>query len=847
VTPERWRQINKILDAAWERTAKERSAFLDEVCSGDTGLRAKVEALLAADENPEGFWAAPRAGLAEIRQAAFARAGDDGSNDLTETSDIAGTRVGRYTIQGLIGKGGMGAVYRAVREDDFRMEVAVKLLNRGTDTDASMARFRVERQVLAGLQHPNIARLLDGGTTDAGLPYLVMEYVDGMPLLEYAAPLPVRSWLALFRRVCDAVQYAHEHLIVHRDIKPANILVTSDGIPKLLDFGIAKLLDSTSEDNAALTSTGMRPMTIGYASPEQIRGEPVTTSTDVYSLGAVLYELLTGRRAPPLEIPTKPSALVKGLDADLDNIVLMALRPEPERRYESVRGLSEDLDRFLRDLPIHARRESPIYRGRKYLKRNRVAVWTGVFSVVIALAFSVGLSRFAAMKDSPGSGKARNTPGAGLTLRRWDQLRFETIAALGDPAPGGGTFTKDFEPWSLNRRGDVAFVAETSAGNSEGVFLLSKTRGLVALPFARVSQLAQSGGTLDGGVLGYASINDVGDVAFVFGLKPFTPASLKGFAKAGLYQYAASDGALRAVVVPGVTPAPGFGIFQSTSQHASLNNSGDIAFTGVVPTTAGLRFTPGLGAGVFVVQHDGRILSIAAPGDAAPGGGKFDFAQNPWINDRGDVAFGAHIAGEECVPIATVGPACAESVYLKSAASGAIQSIAHAGEQAVGDGLYRWAWGPVLNARGDVVYMGELHAMAGQPQHRGIYLRSASGTVPIALPGDAMPDGRKIVTVNPASMPGNYSVNNVGEVSFNASLENGESGLYVHSQGALHLVAGTNSTIPGVGTIVSVTNLIVGGGILNDSGQVLFGATLTGGSGVLLLATPSVHPSGSSR
>jgi serine/threonine-protein kinase len=302
-----------------------------------------VDALLAADEDTSGFWKEPPPGLAEIREAVFAPTIDGAPDDSLPGCDLAGTRVGKYTIHGLVGKGGMGAVYRATREDDFRMEVAIKLLKRGTDTDATLERFRSERQILAGLQHPNIARLIDGGTTDAGLPYLVMEYVDGLPLLQHAAPLPVRRRLELFRAVCHAVQYAHEKRIIHRDIKPANILVTPGGVPKLLDFGIAKLVDPAVEAASALTLTGMRLMTPDYASPEQVRGQQITPATDVYSLGAVLYELLTGERAHRIQSlsaseiereictcePTKPSALAKELDSDLDNIVLKALRKEP--------------------------------------------------------------------------------------------------------------------------------------------------------------------------------------------------------------------------------------------------------------------------------------------------------------------------------------------------------------------------------------------------------------------------------------------------------------------------------------------------------------------------------------
>lgn len=421
MTPERWQRVKQLAEAAWERDPAGRGGFLDQACGDDRELRSEVEALLVSDENSDEFLATPAMDMmdmAAIGGAAFALAIQELPKDSAEASELTGTRIGRYSIQGLIGKGGMGAVYRAVREDDFRMRVAIKLLKRGTDTEAALGRFRAERQILAGLQHPNIARLLDGGATEAGLPYFVMEYVDGTPLLEYAAALPVRQRLELFRAVCHAVQYAHQNQIVHRDIKPANILVTREGVPKLLDFGIAKLLDPAADGfTVSLTGVGGRlMMTPGYASPEQVRGEPVTTATDVYSLGTVLYELLTGRRAHALETysaeeiakeictrqPPKPSTLVKGLDRDLDNIVLMALRKEPERRYASVQELSEDLDRFLQNLPVHARKESRTYRGRKFLKRNRVPVMTAVLSVAIVLALVAGLGRFAGSGSDAG-------------------------------------------------------------------------------------------------------------------------------------------------------------------------------------------------------------------------------------------------------------------------------------------------------------------------------------------------------------------------------------------------------------------------------------------------------------
>ena len=384
-----WSRIKILFNQVADLPALDRPAFLDRVCKDDLKLRREVESLLAAD--------APTDGQIHVAVAQAI----ESLHDVHETSDLSGKRIGRYSIINLIGKGGMGAVYHAVREDDFRMQVAIKLLRRGTDTDVALSRFRDERQILAGLQHPNIARLLDGGSTDAGLPYIVMEYVDGRPLLEYAEPLPVRGRLQLFRSVCQAVQYAHQNLIVHRDIKPANILVTSEGIPKLLDFGIAKLLDPPGDGGApARTATAARLMTPNYASPEQLRGEPVTPATDIYSLGVVLYELLTGHRVHSMK--SYPGDALEKLDGDLGDIVVMALRPEPERRYASAAEFSADLDRFLQDRPVRARNKSLPYRGRKFLKRNRVSVMTAALSALLVLALVAGLRRFAGPGTAPG-------------------------------------------------------------------------------------------------------------------------------------------------------------------------------------------------------------------------------------------------------------------------------------------------------------------------------------------------------------------------------------------------------------------------------------------------------------
>jgi serine/threonine-protein kinase len=404
MAPDAWSCIQKLFNDAADLAPQERAAFLERACKGDQELRRQVEELLAADNTDR-----------SVLQVAIERAVDLLPHARDETSQIAGTRLGRYTISSLIGKGGMGAVYRAFREDDFRMQVAVKLLKRGMDTDDALARFRRERQILADLQHPNIARLLDGGATDDGLPYLVMEYVDGVPLLEHTARIPVRGRLELFRTICGAVQYAHERQIVHRDIKPANILVAASGAPKLLDFGIAKILDSTPrERTSAPTAVGTRLMTPEYASPEQVRGEPVTVATDVYSLGLVLYELLTGQRAQRIDThspsaiereictrePGKPSELARDLDPDLDMIVLKALRKEPERRYSSAEDLSADIERYLQELPVHARPESRLYRARKFVSRNRVVALAAVLSPLLLLALISGWDRLSGPQEN---------------------------------------------------------------------------------------------------------------------------------------------------------------------------------------------------------------------------------------------------------------------------------------------------------------------------------------------------------------------------------------------------------------------------------------------------------------
>lgn len=389
MTPERWQQIKNVLAEALEELPANRPAYLDRSCAGDKDLRCEVELCLEHERE-----LSPRF----LNETAVPRAA---ANAMTAGSlPWVGRRIGAYKTIELIGIGGMGEVYRAFRADDqYRKDVALKVVRAGQDSKVILARFRNERQILASLEHPNIARLLDGGTTEEGAPYLVMELIEGQPIEQYcdSRKFSVSDRLALFTQVCAAVQYAHQRLIIHRDIKPSNILVTSEGVPKLLDFGIAKVLGSDLQSQSTETLTAFRALTPGYASPEQIRGEPVTTASDVYSLGVVLYELLTGRSpyaattGAPQELlrqicdlePERPSAatekrsrdanaaqltvedvsaarntsplkLRKQLKGDLDNIVLMALRKEPFRRYVSVEQFADDIRRNLATLPVVA-------------------------------------------------------------------------------------------------------------------------------------------------------------------------------------------------------------------------------------------------------------------------------------------------------------------------------------------------------------------------------------------------------------------------------------------------------------------------------------------------------------
>jgi non-specific serine/threonine protein kinase/serine/threonine-protein kinase len=433
---ERWRQIEQLFHAALQREEAQRGAFLEDACAGDQALRREVESLLAHEDRSEEFMDSPA-----LEFAAKALARDQAGSETPAIAGVAaagardpldnpliGIRVGSYRLVELIGSGGMGSVYRAVRDDDqFQKQIAVKFVHFTSQPAELSRRFRDERQILARLEHPNIARLLDAGTTDDGLPYFMMEYIEGQPIHRYCDDqrLSTRQRLELFRTVCSAVQYAHQNLVIHRDIKPGNILVTADGVPKLLDFGIAKLSDPTPPE-LPVESTGPRAMTPECASPEQVRGEPVTTSTDVYSLGVLLYGLLTGHKPYafknrlPHEIakaicetePQKPSLAVTNMDeaalstpksvsearhtaprelqrrlaGDLDNIVLTAIKKDAQHRYGSVEQFSEDIRRYLEGFPVMARRDTLAYRTGKFIRRHRTSVAAAVLVVITLIA-----------------------------------------------------------------------------------------------------------------------------------------------------------------------------------------------------------------------------------------------------------------------------------------------------------------------------------------------------------------------------------------------------------------------------------------------------------------------------
>ena len=442
ITPAEWSRVKELFQAALDLEPGQRGGFLVENCHNDQ-IRREVERLLRNYQEAGGFLNDPALNLLWEGRTTKAPSDSRAVSTLfttafeTEVEELmTGRRLGAYEVVRRIGQGGMAAVFLATRADDeYQKEVAIKLVQPGLDSREQLSRFRKERQTLADLDHPNIVKLLDGGSTPEGSPFLVMDYVEGSPIDDYCDQhrLSIDERLRLFSKVCEAVQYAHRKSIVHRDLKPSNVLVTPDGIPKVLDFGIAKVLNpSSSAQTSLLTQTGTRCMTPAYASPEQMRGKSITTATDIYSLGVVLYELLSGHRPyrlkenTPFEIeraiceqePEAPSTAVSRVESDitsngvsitktpelvsetrestpeklrhhlrgdLDNIVLKALQKEPEKRYASVEDFSEDITRHLQQLPVRAHQHTLMYRGSKFVLRHKTQLSTVIVCAFLAL------------------------------------------------------------------------------------------------------------------------------------------------------------------------------------------------------------------------------------------------------------------------------------------------------------------------------------------------------------------------------------------------------------------------------------------------------------------------------
>jgi len=542
VTDPDWDRLQRLFEAALKLSETERDAFLDRECGDDASLRQKIEALLEADE--QNLASNERRPLRKYVKA--------------PESEMAGTTVDGWRILERIGSGGMGKVYLAERADgEFEQRVALKIVKKGMDSEVVLQRFRQERQILARLHHPNIAGFLDGGMTPDGRPYFAMEFVDGLPITEYCDEhrLTLEKRLALFQKACDAVHHAHKSLIVHRDLKPSNIIVMPNGELKLLDFGIAKLLDDSDADDR-LTRTGMQVLTPAYAAPEQLMNRDITTATDVYALGIVLYELLSGRR--PFEVrrtpkelldlvltgdPLKPSAAVlqipadtdgrvgtqtiedlsaargtrteqlrKRLAGDLDTICLMAMHKEPDHRYTSADHLAADIRRHLDGLPVVASPDSLTYRIGKFYKRHRPAV---ISTVGVITAF-VAMSVFYTLKLADERDRARLEADRAAATTQF----LVNIFQLSDPNQTAGETVTAKEILDLgaeNLREDLERVPETKAALGMTIGTVYESLGLyddALAQHAYALQLREEAGDLEGVA---ESLRELGTVQYELG------------------------------------------------------------------------------------------------------------------------------------------------------------------------------------------------------------------------------------------------------------------------------------------------------------------------------------------
>jgi tetratricopeptide (TPR) repeat protein/predicted Ser/Thr protein kinase len=420
---DRWERLSGILDGAIGLSPEALRGYLDRSCAGDAALRAMVEAIHSADRESRGILDDPPT----LARSMSLEPAEDGPGAEAGTLPV-GHDVGAFRVLKELGRGGMGVVYLAERADhSFEQRVAIKVIKRGLDTDEVLARFVQERRILARLDHPNIARLIDGGVTADGRPFFAMEYVDGKPLTAHCAQqrASIPEILHLMVHVCRAVQFAHERFIVHRDLKPSNILVTAAGEVKLLDFGIAKLLDLPVGEPTQAASIRFTPH---YAAPEQWTGEPASAATDVFSLGVILYELLTGdvpgrARAEP---GARHASGAKRVSGDLDRIALHAMHPEPGRRYPSAAALLDDIERFLLGRPVRATRPTLAYRARRFVGRNRVGVGVGavaLLSLLVGLAATTWQARVAARERD----RARAETGKAETINRFMLELFRSI------------------------------------------------------------------------------------------------------------------------------------------------------------------------------------------------------------------------------------------------------------------------------------------------------------------------------------------------------------------------------------------------------------------------------------